>query len=324
MSDNEIDKQLIGYKPDLTYTDEYVSELTATKTDTNDIIDDNLAGREEIDDLLEDMHEIESLINSLPNNVSDIVQEVYDQILDFVDEELTGQIVETVPDKESWEYEEDSNKDDDSNKPESGMGGLWDTDDFFPIKKEEHSEEEIIEKEHIKNLVDLFTDYKTELHNIISNFWGNFFIASNNKDASEIRILLDNILLSSSKVKFDTKHLLDSAVRQQIIKDMKMDYFNMMFNAEETIKQLKQLKAMKELRLRYAKIEEVKGDTKTNQMNNNVLLAAKLTYERKYDIAYENLYRYLNSSNRVLNDTLQTWIQEIKSKQILIEREGIL
>lgn len=133
----------------------------------------------------------------------------------------------------------------------------------------------------------------------------NFFLSSNNKTSSEIKMLLDNIVLSSSDIKLDAKHLLDTAVRQGIIKAMKFQYYNMMFNAEETIKQLKQLKAMQELRLRYAKIEEVEGNTKTNQTNNNVLKASKLIYDKKYEIAYENLYRYLDSSNRVLDDALQ-------------------
>lgn len=148
-------------------------------------------------------------------------------------------------------------------------------------------------------------------------------LASINKNTSEIKMLLDNILLSSSNVIDNAKHLLDSAVRESIVKNMKLNYFSTMFNAEETIKHLKQLKAMQELRLRYSKIDEVIGDTKTNQMNNNILIASKLIYDRKYEIAYENLYRYLTSSNKILEDTLQTYIQEMKSKQILIERNGI-
>ena len=148
-------------------------------------------------------------------------------------------------------------------------------------------------------------------------------LASINKNTSEIKMLLDNILLSSSNVIDNAKHLLDSAVRESIVKNMKLNYFSTIFNAEETIKHLKQLKAMQELRLRYSKIDEVIGDTKTNQMNNNILIASKLIYDRKYEIAYENLYRYLTSSNKILEDTLQTYIQEMKSKQILIERNGI-
>ena len=49
----------------------------------------------------------------------------------------------------------------------------------------------------------------------------------------------------------------------------------------------------------------------------------KITYDKKYDIAYENLLRYLKSSTDVLDDTLKTWLVEIKSKQTLIERNGI-
>lgn len=332
MTDNNTNELLIGYRPELEYEDEYISDINfdSLNSQENHIEDDS--AKEEIDNLIQDMNDLNNLINKLPNNMSSIIEEVYDQILDFVEEELTDKELLPVPNPEEWIYEDIDNKDDDDSDdddndddiPELSDDLIWNDDDFFPIKKEEYTEEEIIEKEYIKNLVDLFKDYQINLHNIVSNFWTNFFLSSNNKTSSEIKMLLDNILLSSSDIKLDAKHLLDTAVRQEIIKTMKLQYYNMMFNAEETIKQLKQLKAMKELRLRYAKIEEVEGSTKTNQHNNNVLQVSKLIYDKKYEIAYENLYRYLSSSNKVLNDALQTWIQEIKSKQILIERKGII
>ena len=58
-------------------------------------------------------------------------------------------------------------------------------------------------------------------------------------------------------------------------------------------------------------------------MNNNILQGMQLTYDKKYDIAYGNLFRYLKSSVDILDDTLKTWIIEIKSKQTLIEGKGI-
>lgn len=100
--------------------------------------------------------------------------------------------------------------------------------------------------------------------------------------------------------------MLDSAVRQQIIKDMKLDYHKLMFNLESTIINLKQLKATQEFRIRYANIEKTDGGTKSNQYNNNVLTASLISYDKKYDIAYENLYRYLNSSNKVIKDSFQS------------------
>lgn len=325
---DENNKLLIGYKPELTYTDEYVSDIKYTDNiiDSDNQSNSNIKD-EEIEELIEDTNEISNLINSLPNDISNVVEEVYDQISDFIDSELSDKVLDRVPELEEWTYEdtEDNTKEEES-KPEKkpDFSNIWGSDDFFPIKKEEHEESEIIEKEYIKNLVDLFEDYNTELHNVLAEFWTNLILSTSNKSSSEIRILLDNIVLSSSEIIESAKHLLDSAVRQQLIKNMKIDYYNMMFNAENTIKHLQQLKAMQELRLRYSKIEEIEGNTKTNQNNNNILKASKYAYNRKYEIAYENLYRYLNSSNKVLKDTLQTWTQEIKSKQILIERNGIL
>ncbi|MGL4877996.1 hypothetical protein [Paraclostridium dentum] len=104
---------------------------------------------------------------------------------------------------------------------------------------------------------------------------------------------------------------------------MKLDYFNNNFNSEETIKHLQQFKAVQELRLRYAKIEKLDAQNNSDQMSNNILQGMLLTYDKKYDVAYANLYRYLNSSNIVLKDALSSYIQEIKSKQTLIERKGI-
>lgn len=80
---------------------------------------------------------------------------------------------------------------------------------------------------------------------------------------------------------------------------------------------------MFELRKRYYGINEADTTSKINQLNNNYLLSSQKSYDMKYDIAFENLFRYLESSNNVLDDLLQTYIQEIKAKQIIIERKGV-
>ena len=265
-----------------------------------------------------------SVLVSVKNDDEVKASEIEEKIIDEVEKILKASKIDAAILSQMYDDSDNEIKPDSKPERKPDFSNIWGTEDFFPVKKEEHTETEIVEKEYVKNLVDLFKDYNTELHNILSNFWTNLILATSNKSSSEIRLLLDNIVLSSSEIIESAKHLLDSAVRQQLLKDMKIDYYNMMFNAENTIKHLQQLKAMQELRLRYSKIKEVEGNTKTNQNNNNILKASKYAYNRKYEIAYENLYRYLNSSNRVLKDTLQTWIQEIKSKQILIERNGIL
>lgn len=326
MEDN---KKQIGYVPQINYTNNYYAELEFNDTNDNNNNTETEEGKQIIEDLLSNMNNLNNLISKLPNEVSNIIKEVYDPVLDFIEEELKNKVVESIPEEENWEYK-DSNNDnnnnqdnDDNNDNSQDIDDMWGTDDFFPIEKEEHTKEEIYEKEFIKNLVDLFYYYNSELQNIITEFWRDYILATSNKSSSEIKLILNNILFNSNDIIDNAKHLLDSAVRQQIIKDMKLDYHNLMFSAEATITNLKQLKAIQELRIRYSKIDKVIGNTKTNQFNNNFLEASLISYNKKYDIAYENLYRYLNSSNKVIRDSFQSWVQEIKSKQILIEREGI-
>ncbi|MBP3931849.1 MAG: hypothetical protein J6D47_20055 [Peptostreptococcaceae bacterium] len=328
------EERLIGYRPNLEYQDEYTSDAT-------DYFDKQQQGEEDsqeqqdniIGDLIDQMEIIDSLVDKLPGDASDIVGEITDQIIEFIDEELKDKEYQKVPEKEYWYYEEDfpppgpvpewtepePEPEEDPEIIEDPFAPI----DPFPFIKETHPEHEIIEKEYIKNLVDLFNDYAVNMHTALSNFWTNLVSAVLNKQSTEIDLLVDNILLNSSDIQPQSLHLLDSAIRNQIIRTSKLDFYSNIFNAEETIAHLKQFKAMYELRLRYAKIEKVDGSTKEGQMNNNILEGMRITYDKKYDIAYENLLRYLKSSTDVLDDTLKTWLVEIKSKQTLIERNGI-
>lgn len=320
-------KKRIGYVPELNYTDDYYSEIEYSEIDNN-TPDEKDEGKEVIDNLINNMNVLNTLISKLPNEASNTIKEVFDPVLDFINEELKDKVVEPIPDEDDWNYadtdnNENSDNENDDNNNNEDVDNMWGTDDFFPTEEEEYTKKDIYEKEYIKNLVDLFYYYNIELQNIITEFWRDYILATSNKTASEIGLIINNILFNSNDIIDNAKHLLDSAVRQQIIKDMKLDYHKLMFNLESTIINLKQLKATQEFRIRYANIEKTDGGTKSNQYNNNVLTASLISYDKKYDIAYENLYRYLNSSNKVIKDSFQSWVQEIKSKQTLIEREGI-
>ena len=325
------EERLIGYRPNLEYQDEYTSDAT-------DYFDKQQQGEEDsqeqqdntIGDLIDQMEIIDSLVDKLPGDASDIVGEITDQIIEFIDEELKDKEYQKVPEEELWYYEDNDisipGPTPEWEEPEEDLDVEYDPLTPiapFPIIKETHTKQEIIEKEYIKNLVDLFNDYAVNMHTALSNFWTNLVSAVLNKQSTEINLLVDNILLNSSDIQPQSLHLLDSAIRNQIIRTSKLDFYSNIFNAEETIAHLKQFKAMYELRLRYANIEKVDGSTKEGQMNNNILEGMRITYDKKYDIAYENLLRYLKSSTDVLDDTLKTWLVEIKSKQTLIERNGI-
>ena len=325
------DERLVGYRPNLEYQDEYTSDATGYFDKQQQGEEDNQGQQDNIiDDLIDQMEIIDSLVDKLPGDASDIVGEITDQIIEFIDEELKDKEYQKVPEEELWYYEDIDNSPDPGTQPDWEEPEDDDVEydpltpiDPSPIIKETYTKQEIIEKEYVKNLVDLFNDYAVNMHTALSNFWTNLVSAILNKQSTEISLLVDNILLNSSDIQPQSLHLLDSAIRNQIIRTSKLDFYSNIFNAEETIAHLKQFKAMYELRLRYAKIEKVDGSTREGQMNNNILEGMRITYSKKYDIAYENLLRYLKSSTDVLDDTLKTWLVEIKSKQTLIERKGI-
>ena len=325
------DERLIGYRPNLEYQDEYTSDATGYFDKQQQGEEDNQGQQDNtIDDLIDQMEIIDSLVDKLPGDASEIVGEITDQIIEFIDEELKDKEYQKVPEEELWYYEDIDNSPDPGTQPDWEEPEDDDVEydpltpiDPSPIIKETYTKQEIIEKEYVKNLVDLFNDYAVNMHTALSNFWTNLVSAILNKQSTEISLLVDNILLNSSDIQPQSLHLLDSAIRNQIIRTSKLDFYSNIFNAEETIAHLKQFKAMYELRLRYANIEKVDGSTREGQMNNNILEGMRITYSKKYDIAYENLLRYLKSSTDVLDDTLKTWLVEIKSKQTLIERKGI-
>ena len=101
----------LDYKPNLIYTDEYSSDasnifqtISQQDEESNEVsdIEDNI-----IEDLIEQMEDINTLIDKLPGDASDIVGEVFDPIIDFVKEELSDKKIETIPEEEEWTYVED-------------------------------------------------------------------------------------------------------------------------------------------------------------------------------------------------------------------------
>ena len=104
---------------------------------------------------------------------------------------------------------------------------------------------------------------------------------------------------------------------------LKLNFMSNAFPAEQTLFHLKNFKAVYLLRKRYAEIDDIDGSNKIDAMSNNILKGMKLSYDQKYDVAYMNLYKYLNSSLDILEDALNTELAGLRAKRTLIEKGGI-
>ena len=321
----------IGYRPDLKYTDEYTSDIQYHRDNQDDSNNNQDDINNLIDDLLEQGQDLQNLVDKLPDFIGDIIKDHLDPIIDFVEDELKDKKLEKVPTLLEWTYKpyepdpKPKPDDNDDNKPvDDPEYDIWNPTDDIVIEKKRYEYSEIIQKEYIKNIYDLMSEYYSELQNILSNFWSILLYSIMNKESNEIKVILDNIILNSSEVNDSKKHLLDLSVKSEINRDMKLKYFSNNFDAEGSMVHLKQFKAVYELRLRYAKInKDTKLKHRAYQMSNNILESMNITYSQKYDKSYENLYRYLKSSNAVLKDSLDSASQSIRAKQTLIDTKGV-
>ena len=182
----------------------------------------------------------------------------------------------------------------------------------------------IIELEFDKNILDLYEYYTSKLRETLSNYSFNLLSAMTSVESKEdAQFLFDNISLSNSKVIDNLKHLSDSGVRSELNGDMKLSFCENVFKLENSLYHMKNFKAIYELRLRYAKEIKYTDGSKESSMSNRVLDGMAQTYNAKYDVAYINLYKYLNSSVETLSDTFATLLVGMKSKETIIKKGGL-
>ena len=144
-----------------------------------------------------------------------------------------------------------------------------------------------------------------------------------NKTKSEIAFLFEPLTDSCKDVEDNSKHLFDASVSMSEHAMLKLHFLENAFPLDQTMFLLKNFNTVYQLRLRYAKIDTVDGSNKINAMSNNILRGMKASYDQKYDVAFMNLYKYLNSSLDILEDVTNTELAGLKARSTLIEKGGI-
>ena len=77
------------------------------------------------------------------------------------------------------------------------------------------------------------------------------------------------------------------------------------------------------MRMRYANIEKAENNTMADSLSNKILNGNRDAYDKKYDLAYINLYKYLNGSLNILEDCMRTLETNMKSKETLLRKDGL-
>lgn len=331
---DEINKSL-GYKPTIEYEDEYYSERHYRESSSIVIVPEDTKDKEDISDLID---KVETNLFGLPEYIQVVINNVFDPIKDFFDENKDdidsgsskpGDDIINPGGGDGGDFNpgDEDNNDNDGNDPDEEIpegGGDLPSDDeeddmFEPLVHIVDNELSILEqinRGYSDHFYDLLKDYLEKLYESLSNYWTVVVPLLYGKPA-DMKKFMTSDLPKDFKTTADKQHILDFAVRSQLMKYEKVSFVNKNFSLDESLVKLRQFKSSHELMLRYATTEYKDIYTKEGSDHNAILEACMLNYNRKYNNSVINLYKYLDSSVKTVDNALTTYAQEMKCKQYL-------
>lgn len=358
MADDK-DKKKYSYRPDIEYQDTYESDHSdkGYKTVDADSTTSDTDSSEVIDNISNTFNDVTKIIQLLPAQLQTAINSVYKPVLDAWNSLGNVSYPTTIPDPDKPKYiipdpiripdpvpvipiypiPPDLPEPTD---PGSGGGGyvidndgIWDPDVPMYIQFDPVDPIEIINKEYVKNIADLFNFYVNRLKDILYHYYSEKVAAMFSKKIiagefvdktkDEIAFLFTPITANCKDVDKENKHLFDAGLAMGEHTLMKLNFMENAFPVDQTLFQLKNFKTIYLLRRRYAEIESADGSNKINAMSNNILKGMQTSYEQKYDVAFGNLYKYINSSLDILEDVLNTELAGLRAKRTLVEKGGI-
>ena len=212
--------------------------------------------------------------------------------------------------------------------PEGKVPFINDDDLFVPstnrkVVYETIEKTEQYKLEYIKNMADLIHFYTSRLKGIVSDYYLYLFSSFSVISSAEDMAFLHNQLTPiTSQVTDEMRHVMDTALRNEVVGANKMHFCINTFTLEGTLYHLKNLRAVQELRLRYAQIDKQENIESPDSMSNKILNSMTDMYSAKYDVAYINLYKHLNGSLRITEDCAKTLMSCLKAKETIIRKGG--
>lgn len=159
-----------------------------------------------------------------------------------------------------------------------------------------------------------------KLQEAMSKYFSQLVRIKNECGVADITKLLDSFDAAEVNVTdSNLVHLSDYITRSQIIRDQKTRLFNKTHNTNETLYHLRACLAAKEQRARYYKANYGESSTFLSTKSNSLLLNSRQQYDANYKNAVYNLFKYLNSSVLIINDSLQMSLNEAAAKGQLLK-----
>ena len=211
--------------------------------------------------------------------------------------------------------------DDDDNNDDITPGGL-DPDSIKDVEYKDNDVNEIIKNEFNKNLTDVIDDYLSKLQDTINNYYYNVLSKIGNKSKEEVNFMLNNNNKMHDDITGPCGHLFDTGTRIENSIGAKLCYYKNNFNYRKTCQHIDSFLLQDSMRKRYSAMDFSVGGSRANSISDATLRAADVDYELRYAKSFNDLYRYLNSSNVVFRDIVDSYIRSYLMRSALVEKGG--
>lgn len=312
------------YRPNLGYDKNYYTEGREDNS-TGDNNTDTGGTESKEDHIASILKEIDDKINFLSDDLKNVylppyygMKDEYDRVVDEYNKP------EEEPDPKPDPIPDDKDKDDniivdDDDKIDGEYPPLFDRDDDIYIEVDNPFADpvKILKDNYYVNFIDVYEDYLKKLNVSMTNYIMTTLqtIAKN-----EIEGQLVDYSSKSMKNK-DLLHLSDYLTKSEIIIKQTMRLHKKLFQIDEIILHVRSIRISKEQMIRYNSIVE-KEQIDSLDVDSNIILKESIRVsEKKYEENLYSLYKYLNSSVILLDESLKSITKQNKAMIIINNNE---
>jgi hypothetical protein len=331
------DKENLFYRPGLQPDRDYHSEaiipdepliVTETETETTP------SGR--VSQLIEDILEIKEVSKFLPSEIPIILEGPLDPLLEQIHVMFPNREAEELLDVPLTEIYDPEIED-----PLPDILPILDFNDEYTYLDAElpnllpqatdikieivtsKSLADIVRDTYIHDTIDLKEDYLKKLQTIMQKYLQEMIMIMAETGIGKIEDLTKPYDGSAvSILNKNLQHLGDYVVRSQIVREQKIRLFKKTHNIDQTMMHMRAWHAAQKQRERYYAEEYGDSENYLNTQSNSLLRESRARYDKKYNHTLYDMYKYLNASVMIIDDTLNMSLKESQAKGTLL-RNGV-
>lgn len=319
----------ISYRPDLTPERSYESRgstiNTYRKTDSQ-ASQKEPTKLEELEALVDDIKAYDVIIPTKLKPLCNTIVSAIEFIYYYVDPEKIKnngkQQIQAEIKNPSITDSDDSESPDDENVTKESILSKYQP--SFIIRIKEPNLVDQIEYDFYNNLLDLAKHHSLKYREQLNDYYISIITVLKATDGVTFNTIAKEYKYPPLKFSNpNNQHLSDHIIRSQIVRDQKTRMGKKLFNNAETMNIVKACESSKELLKKYVK-EEFEKDKDEMAFFKNIALQDSINmYKEKIDIGLMEFYKYLTASNALLKECLEMSSNEMRSKSILINEEGV-